>query len=298
MTRAYVDRRVTDMTWATEAAVHAAKQWKLPAPVTIRQGMNAIFQCGDTVLRVATPNASAQASLDLAETLADQEIGVLRSRRAAPIEVNGFEVTAWPFVEAVPAPIDWVAVGAIVRRVHDVAASSLPAQLPQPSPTDFPWWDHATMLAEVGSRLDARAEAGIRAAIERHRGWDEFVGSDRVVVCHGDVHPGNVIMGVDGPVLIDWDLLCLAPRGWDHAALMTWTARWGGDPNVYESFVDGYGWSARDDRHAEAFAELRLVAATLMRWKVALVDPAARLEAERRLAYWRGDADAPAWRPQ
>jgi len=41
-----------------------------------------------------------------------------------------------------------------------------------------------------------------------------------------------------------------------------------------------------------------LVAATLMRWKVALVDPAARPEAERRLAYWRGDADAPAWRAQ
>jgi len=298
VTRAYVDRRVSDLTGASRAAEHAAELWGLATPVMIRHGMNAIFRCGDTVLRVATPNAPAQASIDLATTLEGHGISVLRSRRERAIEVNGFAVTAWPFVEAVAAPIDWTEVGVAVRSVHDLSASSLPEQLPQPSPTDFPWWDHEALLAEVGGCLDPAAEAGIRAAVVRHRGWDDFVGSDAVVVCHGDVHPGNVIMGADGPVLIDWDLLCRAPRGWDHAALMTWTERWGGDPGVYDRFADGYGWSARGDRHAEAFAELRLVAATLMRLKVALADPAARPEAERRLAYWRGDVDAPAWRAQ
>ena len=105
-------------------------------------------------------------------------------------------------------------------------------------------------------------------------------------------------MTADGPVLIDWDLLCLAPAGWDHAPLMTWTERWGGDPGVYEAFADGTGGSLRGDRHAEAFAELRLVAATLMRVKAALDDPAARSEADRRLAHWRGVEDAPTWRAQ
>jgi Ser/Thr protein kinase RdoA (MazF antagonist) len=264
----------------------------------LRQGMNAIFRCGDTVLRVSTPNASPQWSIDLAETLAGLGISVVRSVRGHAIETGGFAVTAWPYVEAVDEPIDWVHVGATVRRVHEMAASSLPDGLPQPSPTDFPWWDHETLLADLAGHLDPVAESGIRSAVDRHRGWDDFDGSDTVAVCHGDVHPGNVIMTVDGPVLIDWDLLCRAPRGWDHAALMTWTDRWGGPPGVYEQFSDGYGWSARGDRHAEAFAELRLVSATLMRWKVALVDPAARPEAERRLAYWRGDVDAPAWRAQ
>lgn len=298
MTRAYVDRRVTDLAGATSAAEFAAGQWGLPAPVMMRQGMNAIFRCVDIVLRVATPNAPAQASIDLAATLEGQGIGVLRSCRDEAIDVNGFAVTAWPFVDAIVAPIDWTAVGVAVRRVHDVSAASLPEVLPQPSPTDFPWWDHETLLAEVGDQLDSAARAGLRAAVERHRGWDDFVGSDAVVVCHGDIHPGNVIMSADGPILIDWDLLCRAPRGWDHAALMTWTERWGGGPGVYDRFAEGYGWSGRGDRHAEAFAELRLVAATLMRWKVALVDPAARPEAERRLGYWRGDVDAPAWRAQ
>jgi aminoglycoside phosphotransferase (APT) family kinase protein len=298
VTRAYVDRRVSDLAGAERAAQHAAMQWRLASPVLVRQGMNAIFRCGDTVLRVATPNGPGQASVDLAGLLADEGIDVVRSTRGEAIEIDGFVVTAWPFVASTGAPIDWFEVGATVRRVHDVASSSLPDTLPQPMPTAFPWWNHEALLAEVGAHLDDAAEAGIRAAVERHRGWDDFVGSDGLVVNHGDVHPGNVIMGVDGPVLIDWDLLCRAPQGWDHAALMTWSERWGGSPDVYGDFAAGYGWSARGDREAEAFAELRLVSATLMRWKVALVDPSARPEAERRLAYWRGDADAPVWQAQ
>ena len=35
-------------------------------------------------------------------------------------------------------------------------------------------------------------------------------------------------MSADGVVLLDWDLMCLGPRGWDHAPMMTWATRWGG----------------------------------------------------------------------
>ena len=27
---------------------------------------------------------------------------------------------------------------------------------------------------------------------------------DRIVLCHGDLHPSNVILGADGPVVVDW----------------------------------------------------------------------------------------------
>lgn len=295
MTRAYVDRRVIDLDAATRAAAIAADRWKLPAPIALRKGMNAIFRCDDTVLRVATPNAPASVSIELAGLLADEGIRVTPSARDSVVDAEGFAVTAWRYVEALDAPVDWEEVGAMVRRVHEIQPSRLPAGLPQPSPTEFPWWDHEALLDEVADHVDPAAEAGIRAVLDRHAGWDDFVGADTVVVSHGDVHPGNVIMSVAGPVLIDWDLLCRAPHGWDHAPLMTWTERWGGETGIYERFAAGYGWSGRDDRYAMAFAELRLVAATLMRWKVALLDPAARPEAERRLAYWRGDPGAPVW---
>ena len=101
------------------------------------------------------------------------------------------------------------------------------------------------------------------------------------------------MMTADGPALIDWDLLCWAPAGWDHGPMMTWHERWGGAAGEYDAFASGYGASLRDDPTTEAFAELRLVAATLMRLKAARRDPSARPEADRRLAYWRGDLDAP-----
>jgi hypothetical protein len=40
---------------------------------------------------------------------------------------------------------------------------------------------------------------------------------------------------------------------------------------------------------------VRLVAATLMRLRAGRADPAAMPEAARRLAYWRGEPDAPPW---
>jgi hypothetical protein len=99
-------------------------------------------------------------------------------------------------------------------------------------------------------------------------------------------------------VLLDWDLLCLGPPAWDHAPLMTWTQRWGGEPGIYEAFAQGAGESLRDDPVAEAIAELRLVAATLMRVRAGLSDSSARGEAELRLRYWRDEPDAPQWHAQ
>ena len=117
------------------------------------------------------------------------------------------------------------------------------------------------------------------------------------VVCHGDVHPGNVVMTADGPVLLDWDLLCAAPAGWDHAMLLR-LPRWGWPARWYDDFAAGYGRSLADDPAARAIAELRLVAATLLRLRAGVADPSAMPEARRRLAFWRGDPDAPTWRAQ
>ena len=54
----------------------------------------------------------------------------------------------------------------------------------------------------------------------------------------------------------------------------------------------------RGDPVAEAIAELRLVAATLMRVRAPQSNPSAYDEAELRLRYWRGEPDAPQWHAQ
>jgi hypothetical protein len=92
--------------------------------------------------------------------------------------------------------------------------------------------------------------------------------------------------------------MCAAPAGWDHAMLLTLAERWGGEAGAYRAFADGYGVSMADDVATRRFAELRNVAATLMRVRAARTDPVARSEAVRRLRYWRGEPDAPVWQAQ
>lgn len=300
MTRAFVDRPLVDRALADSAARIAAAHWGLGSPVVMRVGMNAIYEAGAVVLRVSSPSAPGHAALELHETLTSFGLPVTRPARGDVVTVGDLVVTCWERIVAVADPVDWRKVGDIVRRVHAIAPDALPVDYPLASPRDLPWWDFPSLLADTADLLDPPARAGIDAALARRAGWAEWDAADgpERVVCHGDVHPGNVVMSVDGPVLMDWDLMSRAPAGWDHAPLMTWTARWGGAPGIYEAFADGYGQSLRGDPVAEGYAELRLLAATLMRVRAGRSDHAARVEAERRLAYWRGDPQAPTWTAQ
>lgn len=293
--RPFVDRPITDVGAASDLAVEAALHWELPEPLLLRSGMNAIYRSGDVVLRVSEPSAPASASLELAERLLEAGLRVTRPVRKDTFGQAGLHATAWEHIEATGEPIDWRAVGAMVRTVHTLDKNDLPSEYPLPRPVDFPWWDFDTLFAQIGDDLDDEARRGIDRAIGRWPDWADQAGA---VVCHGDVHPGNVMMSTEGPVLIDWDLMCLAPPGWDHAPLMTLAERWGGEPGVYEAYADGYGSSLRGQPSAEAFAELRLVAATLMRVRAGMRNEAAMPEAQSRLAYWRGESDAPAWQAQ
>jgi hypothetical protein len=293
--RPFVDRPITDVAAANNLAVEAAAHWELPEPVLLRTGMNAIYRSGDVVLQISEPSAPAGASLQLAERLLEAGLRVTRPVRSDTFGRTGLHATAWEYIRATGEPIDWQTVGAMVRTVHTLDPNNLPSEYPLPQPVDFPWWDFDTLFAQIGDELDDEAKRGIEQAVERWPDWTDQAGA---VVCHGDVHPGNVMMAADGPVLIDWDLMCLAPPGWDHAPLMTLTERWGGEPGVYKAYADGYGASLRTQPSAEAFAELRLVAATLMRVRAGMRNEDAIPEAQRRLAYWRGESDAPAWQAQ
>jgi len=293
--RAYVDRPIADAAAAAAAARLAARQWGLGVPDVLRIGMNAIFVTGHEVLRVSAPSVPATASLELASCLTDAGIRVPRPSRRDVIVAGELSVTAWERLESVDTPIDWFEVGRMVRVVHSLDRSALPRSVPLPSPSSLPWWDFDALLERAAPALDESARRGMVEVIERHRGWAGLAGQ---VICHGDVHPGNVVMTVDGPTLIDWDLLCWAPPGWDHGPMLTWASRWGGDGREYPALAAGYGRSLAADPAALAFAELRLVAATLMRLLAGMVDPAAMPEAERRLRYWRGDPDAPTWKAQ
>ena len=177
----------------------------------------------------------------------------------------------------------------MVALVHALPVDVVPVPLPRCD--EFPWWHFDELLDEVGDLVDAAAMSGLRATIDHHRGWRQWVDG---VVCHGDVHPENVMMTASGPVLLDWDMMCVGPPGWDHAMLLR-LPRWGWPADWYDAFARGYGRSLADDPTAKALADLRLVAATLLRLRAARDDPAALPQAQLRLAYWRDPSHAPTW---
>jgi Ser/Thr protein kinase RdoA (MazF antagonist) len=291
--RPFVDRAPDSVAGATALAERAAARWGLPAPSFVRVFMNAIFSAGDVVLRVGRPTAPAQSSLELARLLTSVGVRVPAPARDDAVVEGDLAATAWERLVPVAGEPDWRAVGEMVAVVHSLAPGVLPPTYPVPNGEDFPWWQFDELLDDVGDVLDPRARRGIEAALDQHGGW---AGGDvERVVCHGDVHPGNVMATTTGTVLLDWDLLCLAPAAWDHAALLTWASRWGGPPRWYADYSSGYGCAMSDDPVAVALAELRLVAATLMRLRAGRADPAAMPEAQRRLEYWRGDLNAPSW---
>ncbi len=284
------------------AADVAAKQWDLQAPSLIRIGANAVFGCGDTILRIGRATTSMERALRFAERLAAAGIRVAMPARRDSIELdNGLSVTAWQRIDVDPsAPVDWQIVGAMVARVHAID----PATVDHPLPFcgDLPWWDVDTLMSELDADIvDGAARTGMRRCLDNHGWWVEASRSEPMSLCHGDVHPGNVLVDSGGPVLIDWDLLCVGPVEWDHAALRRWTDRWGGAPGIYEAFEAGYSAVAANRVDAvlcAAIAEMRLLVATLMRLRRARADPAHVAEAKSRLDYWRSEPDAAMWQAQ
>jgi hypothetical protein len=285
-----------DTAVAAAAARAAAATWGLPEPDHLRTGMNAMFVAGDeVVLRVSRTTAPAEQAVWLTDQLRRLGVRVPRQLRARPLIIDGLAVFAIERLYTA-GEVEWATVGAMIRRVHDWSAAEVVGRYPLPRCEAFPWWDTTAALTVVDDLLDEGARHGLGAAIAAHGSW-----SDRVTaraVCHGDVHPGNVVQTSSGPVIIDWDLLCHAPTAWDHATVMTWTTRWGGDPTMYARYADGYGKSFVDDPLADSLAVMRNVIATLMRVKAGRTNPAAAVEAERRLRFWRGDPDAPQWQAQ
>lgn len=90
---------------------------------------------------------------------------------------------------------------ALGRAVHDTP--------PPPEVLSLRDWIDAWLRSSSGLLPEAIAP-GIRALLERLPPGD--------ALCHGDLHPGNVIMTAEGPRLVDWSGTVRAPGAYDLAS--------------------------------------------------------------------------------
>lgn len=187
--------------------------------------------------------------------------------------VDDFAATLYPFVEgrnghdAPPLERHWVELGAALNRMHTV---TVPPELGEriPRETFSPFWRNmvrdfqamaeATVFEEP---VAARCAAFMRAkrdVIDGLVARAEALAADLTarplpfVLCHGDIHAWNLLIGADGALyIVDWDTLIFAPKERD---LMFVGAGLGiGDtPAGAALFYQGYG-KIEIDRDALAY---------------------------------------------
>lgn len=113
-------------------------------------------------------------------------------------------------------------------------------------------------------------------------------------VIHGNAHKSNAWAAPDGPLLLDFDRVARGPREWDLLVESVDPRRFARDRSFYERLLARYGfpvtsWPGFTD--AALSQELLLTLA-----RIELDGRGTRTEAERRMAYWRGDPRPPVWR--
>lgn len=216
----------------------------------------------------------------VAALLADAGVPAAR-RLAGPAPIDGWSVTAWREIAGAEgaAPVDAATVGALAARLHRatgaldrrglVACDPVGAALAQleaaahHGATDA---DDMDVLRGEATRLEPVWQGAVdRARPETDAGSGEDVakpppswalgppqgGSLRCcesivpvapgAVLHGDLHPGNVVAGRDGPVLVDLELAGWGPCAFDGAPTAA-MIRWYGRPETDGTAFDvAYG---------------------------------------------------------
>ena len=187
--------------------------------------------------------------------------------------VDNFAATLYPFVEGrngydvLPLERHWVELGAALKEMHTIA---VPPSLVEaiPRETFSPFWRNmvrdvqvlveATVFEEPVAARCAAFVREKRAEIDGLVTRAEALATNLTarplpfVLCHGDIHAWNLLIGADGALyIVDWDTLILAPKERD---LMFVGASLGiGDtPAGAALFYQGYG-KTEIDRDALAY---------------------------------------------
>jgi spectinomycin phosphotransferase len=216
---------------------------------------------------------------------------------------DGRRLTVVPWVSDEPAPAGgmrpahWRAYGALLAAAHAAPVTEALAGLPREDHT------HAVVGAavrETDHRLravDDRADRWTREAATNWRtaaadlarllatvdrlGAELRARPAELVVCHGDPHLGNLLLGADGQVwLIDWDDAVLAPPERDLMFVLGGGPAFAPEGRVDEAaFLEGYGPATPDPVRLAYHLGVRALD-DMWSWSADAADPD-RAEADR-----------------
>jgi hypothetical protein len=169
---------------------------------------------------------------------------------------GGYAIALYPFVEGRSFSSEESLSDAERDQVlmAVVALHGVPIAAIRPLETEgfgIPWLDQLDHSIPYGSeegssgpyavsavQILSANEAEIRRLIVRYGSLVAQYQSDPspVVVTHGEVHPGNVMLTAEGWVIVDWDTVLLAPPERD----LWWLAQT--SDSVLQAYADATGW--------------------------------------------------------
>ena len=190
------------------------------------------------------------------------------------IHAHGFDWMLYPFFDgknAFERPLSreqWIALGETMRQVH---TTILPQELARRVPRESYSPHKRDIVKALDSQVDRRSfddpaaaelaafwmsrRGEIRAMVERAEQLAPKMTqqADSFVLCHSDLHAGNVLVGAENQItIVDWDNPILAPRERDLMFICGGIGGSWNDPRESEWFFAGYG-SAEIDSLAIAY---------------------------------------------
>lgn len=244
---------------------------------------------GDYFVKVRT----APAPIAVPQWLHSRGIGAVVAPIGAPLVTDdGTQVLLYPFVEGRNCWSDgftdeqYEEYGRILAAVHSAGAPPGVAVETFDPPSlrllrDLPVAESGALTA-----IWRAHERHIALLIERVEGLLGRVSRADPVLCHGDLHTGNVLAGPAGLSIVDWDAPVLAPRERDLVFILA--GPWGEQIATERRkalFYKGYGRRevhrpTLDYYHAERIVD------DLGQFALTVLDPTADDEDKRTALYW------------
>ncbi|WP_432073799.1 phosphotransferase enzyme family protein [Streptomyces wuyuanensis] len=258
-------------------------------------GENAVFAVGARVVRIgrsAELLERAERELAVSEWLAAAGVPAVRAADPEARLVEGHPVTVWHRLPEAVRPAEPGDLAPLLRQVH-----SLP-EAPFALPRRELLGGVERWLRLAGDAIDPEDAAFLR---ERRDGFTAAAAALTPRLprgpIHGDALPRNVLVGPDGPVLVDLETFSSDLREHDLVVLALSRDRYGLDPAAYEAFTGAYGWDVREWEGCAVLRGARETASCAWVAQHAPANPRALAEFRRRVASLREGDPEVRWHP-
>ncbi len=197
------------------------------------------------------------------------------------VHAHGFDWMLYPFFDgknAFESPLSrsqWIALGETMRQVH---TAILPSELARLVPRESYSPSYRAIVKALDSQVEQRSfddpmaaqsaafctskRGDIRAIVERADQLVQHMHNQATsfVLCHSDLHAGNVLVGSDDQLtIVDWDNPILAPKERDLMFIGGGVGDAWNDPREREWFFIGYGPADVDSLAIAFFRYERIV---------------------------------------